>query len=172
MVQGVVIDETTNCIVNTNPATGEIISHVKCTTTNELNDRILKAKTAQIQWSYDVTLEERINYLKKCLQHVKSNYYDDLVTLIVKEMGKPIREAKIEMDCATSKDENGYLSILHDSLIPQTYNNSTIVRHPFGVVGILSPWNFPVDEILLLALPSLASGNTGTYYTYKNPYTL
>ena len=170
MVQGVIIDETTNCIINTNPATGEIISHVKCTTEDELNDMITKAKNVQSRWAFDVTLEERINLLKKCLQHIKSNYYDTLVTMIVKEMGKPIREAKIEMDCATSKedtDENGYLNILHDSLKPQTYNNSTIVRHPLGIVGILSPWNFPVDEILLLALPSLASGNTGTYTSVK-----
>ena len=161
MVQGVVIDESTNCIVNTNPATGEIISHVKCTTQDELNDMISRAKSVQSQWAFDITLEERMDYLSKCLQHVKTNYYDKLVTLIVQEMGKPIREAKIEMNGATSKDE--FLKLLHNSLEPQTFRNSTIVRHPLGVVTILSPWNFPVDEILLLALPSLASGNTGTF---------
>ena len=76
-------------------------------------------------------------------------------------MGKPIKEAKEEIEFACGKNDDGYMQLLHDSLKPQTFGNSVIVRHSIGVVVILSPWNFPVDEILLLALPSLASGNTG-----------
>ena len=76
-------------------------------------------------------------------------------------MGKPIGEAKEEMEFAVDKGE--FMEILEKSLQPQSFGKSTVVRHPFGVVAIMSPWNFPVDEILLLALPSLASGNTGTY---------
>lgn len=37
---------------------------------------------------------------------------------------------------------------------------SVVVRDPLGVVAVLSPWNYPSDEILLLALPALAAGNT------------
>jgi hypothetical protein len=75
-------------------------------------------------------------------------------------MGKPIGEAKEEMEFAVGKDE--FMDLLLKSLQPQTFGSCLVVRDPFGVVAILSPWNFPVDEILLLALPSLASGNTGT----------
>lgn len=74
-------------------------------------------------------------------------------------MGKPIAEAREEMEDVVEKDN--FLQIVHDSLQQQTFGNSVVMRHPLGVVGIMSPWNFPVDKILLLALPSLASGNTG-----------
>ena len=80
-------------------------------------------------------------------------------TMMIQEMGKPISEAKEEMEFAVSKDE--YFDILAKALEPKVHDSSTVFRSPFGVMCLLSPWNFPVDEILLLALPSLASGNTG-----------
>ena len=116
----------------------------------------------QPSWAYDKTLDERINLLKKGLQLLKTKS-GEFENLIVQEMGKPIKEAKEEMEFATTGklEDDGYMDLLHKSLKPQTHGNSVIVRHSIGVVVILSPWNFPVDEILLLALPSLASGNTG-----------
>ena len=159
MVQGVIINDD-NCIVNTNPATGEIISHVKCTSPAVVDAIVTQAKEVQSFWAYDKTLEERIDLLKKGLQLVKTKS-EEFEKLIVCEMGKPIKEAKEEIEFACGKNDDGYMQLLHDSLKPQTFGNSVIVRHSIGVVVILSPWNFPVDEILLLALPSLASGNTG-----------
>lgn len=76
---------------------------------------------------------------------------------IVAEMGKPLAEATEEVRGATQKDE--YLDLLQRSLDPQRRGSSVVVRHPLGVVAVLSPWNFPCDEILLLVLPALASGN-------------
>ena len=159
MLQGVIINDE-NCIVNTNPATGEIISYVKCTSSEVVDTIVTQSKEVQSSWSYDISLEERIDLLKKGLQLVKTKS-EEFEKLIVCEMGKPIKEAKEEIEFATGKVDDGYMKLLHDSLKPQTFGNSTIVRHSIGVVVILSPWNFPVDEILLLALPSLASGNTG-----------
>jgi acyl-CoA reductase-like NAD-dependent aldehyde dehydrogenase len=159
MVQGVQMEEDGNGIsylINTNPATGVIISKVACTTIDELETKIATAKAAQKQWQL-TSLSDRITTLKGALQAV-SLVQDDLVKMMVQEMGKPIREAQEEMESAVNKDQ--YLEVLLESLQPQKYDNSTVVRHPYGVVAIMSPWNFPVDEILLLALPSLASGNT------------
>lgn len=159
MVQGVVIDDD-GCIINSNPATGEVISKVKCTTSAEIATMITKANDVQqSKWAYDYTSQERIDLLKQGLKEL-AQVSDQLIELIVKEMGKPIGEAKEEMEWAVGKDE--YMDLLSQALQPKTHGTSTIVRTPYGVVVILSPWNFPVDEILLLALPALASGNTGT----------
>jgi acyl-CoA reductase-like NAD-dependent aldehyde dehydrogenase len=163
MVQGVQIEEeddnngvVVSVLINTNPATGEVISKVPCTTMDELETKITTAQAAQKQWQL-TPLSDRIATLKGALQAVRL-IQDDLVKMIVQEMGKPIGEAQDEMEAAVNKDD--YFQILLESLQPQKYDNSTVVRHPYGVVAIMSPWNFPVDEILLLALPSLASGNT------------
>eukprot|EP00966_Prymnesium_polylepis_P065284 1515260-Prymnesium_polylepis.1 len=42
---------------------------------------------------------------------------------------------------------------------PEVHGGSVIVRHPHGVVSICAPWNFPVEEIVLLSIPALIAGN-------------
>ena len=156
MVQGVLIDDE-NCLVNTNPATGEVISRVKCTTPEELGEIIDTAKTSQKEWRKK-SLEDRIEIMKDCVKELAA-LSDPLIQLIVQEMGKPIDEAKEEVaEGVEGLDE--YFDILLESIRPKSYGNSTVVRHPYGVVAIMSPWNFPLGEILLLLWPSLASGNT------------
>lgn len=155
MVQGVTVED--GCIVNTNPATGEIISRVPCTTAEEIEKMIAQANRSRIGW-VATPVEERIKLLRQGIQAL-DKVTDTLVELMVKEMGKPIREAKEEMGFVVGKD-GAFLELLLQALQPRTYGNCLVVRDPFGVVAIMSPWNFPVDEILLLALPSLASGNT------------
>lgn len=154
MVQGVVVED--GCLMNTNPATGEVISKVKCSTAEEVGAMISLANTAQKSWAM-TPLEERMELLRKGLKAAAA-ISDSLTEMMVKEMGKPITEAKEEVEFAVGKDE--FMDLLADSLQPQQYGQSLIVRDPFGVVAIMSPWNFPADEILLLALPSLASGNS------------
>ena len=94
MAQGVVIDGD-NCLVNTNPATGEVISKVKCTSSEELEGMIATSKSAQKEWRKK-SVEERISLLKDCVNEL-ATYSDELAELIVKEMGKPIGEAKEEV---------------------------------------------------------------------------
>jgi len=156
MAQGVLIDDE-NCLVNTNPATGEVISKVKCTTPKELGDIIDNAKAAQKEWRKK-TVDERIDILKDCVKEL-ATLSEELTELIVQEMGKPIGEATEEVQCAV-EDQDEYFATMLESLRPKKYGKSTVVRHPYGVVAIMSPWNFPLGEIPLLALPSLASGNT------------
>ncbi|GAX10096.1 aldehyde dehydrogenase family 9 member A1 [Fistulifera solaris] len=154
MVQGVTI--ANNCIVNTNPANGEIISRVPCTTKEELERTLSASCGAQPQWAA-TSLTDRIRLLRKGLEAIAAKK-DAFVDMIVQEMGKPITEARVEVEGSVSRDE--YFRVLQDALEPKKRGkNCQVVRQPLGVVAILSPWNFPVDEILLLALPALASGN-------------
>jgi acyl-CoA reductase-like NAD-dependent aldehyde dehydrogenase len=73
-------------------------------------------------------------------------------------MGKPLSEAEAEVAGAVDRDE--YLELLCKAQQPEHHGNSLVVRQALGLVVIMSPWNFPVDEILLLALPALGAGNT------------
>lgn len=157
MVQGVAIVD--NCIVNTNPATGAMISRVPCTLESDVDGMVQRAHEAQKAWA-DMSISDRMSSLKKGLQEL-SKEKEEMVNMMVSEMGKPLAEAKEEVDGATEKDE--FLDIVEAAQQPQKFGSSIVVRQALGVVVILSPWNFPADEILLLALPALAAGNAGTY---------
>lgn len=154
MVQGVVIEN--GCIVDTNPATGEVIARVPCTTPEQVDEMVETAKTAQLQWSQK-DAKDRMALLRKCLEAL-STQSEKLASLMVQEMGKPLSEAQDEMEGAVEKED--FMDILEKAQEPQTFGTSIVIREALGVVVVLSPWNFPVDEILLLALPALAAGNT------------
>jgi acyl-CoA reductase-like NAD-dependent aldehyde dehydrogenase len=154
MVQGVLIED--GCIVNTNPATGEVISRVSVTSEDQVNEIVQKANDALLSWS-TCDAKTRMDFLRRGLKAL-GQHSDKLTTLMVQEMGKPLSEAQDEMEGAVQKDE--YVNILGAAQEPVTHGTSVVVRQALGVVVVLSPWNFPVDEILLLALPALAAGNT------------
>jgi acyl-CoA reductase-like NAD-dependent aldehyde dehydrogenase len=154
MVQGVLIED--GCIVNTNPATGEVISRVSVTSDDQVNEMVQKANNALVSWS-TCDAKTRMDLLRKGLKAL-GQHSDKLTTLMVQEMGKPLSEAQDEMEGAVQKDE--FMNILEAAQEPVTHGTSVVVRQALGVVVVLSPWNFPVDEILLLTLPALAAGNT------------
>ena len=154
MVQGIPIED--GCIVNRNPATNQVISRVPCTTSDALDTMIERAAQAQGSWAKR-SAQERIDLLQKGLVKLEQES-DRLAKLIVEEMGKPLDEAVEEVDGACHKE--AFFSVLSRSLQPKQHGNSKVIRSPLGVVAVLSPWNFPADEILLLVLPALGSGNT------------
>jgi acyl-CoA reductase-like NAD-dependent aldehyde dehydrogenase len=157
MPQGIVIDPTDNCLLNRNPATGELISRVQCTSVEEMEEMIQRSKVALESWS-QCSSSERVSMLTEGLLKMEE-YREQLVDLIIKEMGKPIAEANEEMDGAIQK-KGEYMKLLLQAQSSEKHGTSLVVRQPYGVVVVLSPWNFPVDEILLLTLPALAAGNT------------
>jgi len=114
------------------------------------------AKDALLAWS-ETPAEDRVRMLSEGLQEVAKDA-DSIAELIVREMGKTKAEATEEMEGATDRKE--YLEILLEAQKPKKHGSSVVYRQAIGVVAIMSPWNFPVDEILLLALPALAAGNT------------
>lgn len=153
MVQGVQIVD--GCLVDVDPATGYTIERVRVSTDAEVAAAIAAAKAAQPAW-HAVPLNERVAALKAA---VKKGLADQAVVaaLITREMGKCIGEAETEAEGAANKD--ALLDLIEAANAPVTKGACTIVRDPLGVVAICSPWNYPVDELLLLALPALAAGN-------------
>lgn len=154
MVQGVSIDD--GCLVDLNPATEEIIARVPCSTRAEVDSMVNLANKQRSTWK-DTPATERISLLRKGLEAL-STKADELAELITKEMGKPISEAREEVQFATQKSK--YFDIMEAAMQDRRHGSSVVVRQPFGVAAIISPWNFPADEILLLLLPALGSGNT------------
>jgi len=160
MVQGVNIID--GVIQNINPATGELLSpSVSVTTSTELADVVKLANASQESWSA-LSLDERIDILRKGLAAVEP-IAKKLAETITNEMGKVPKEAIAEVEEAIGlKDE--WLDLVkeanEDVKLSDGESESIIVRDPLGVVVVISPWNFPAGEIPFLAIPALASGNT------------
>ena len=155
MVQGVRIEN--GAIVDVDPATGEVIAHVPTTSPDALEAIIAQARASQPAWA-STPLEERGALLKAACAGLAGRR-QPLAQTIVREMGKVLREAEEEVGGAVDKDAFIDLVLDANRPVPLDGGRSVVVRQPHGVVALCTPWNFPADEILLLALPALAAGN-------------
>ena len=104
--------------------------------------------------------EERLKLLRK-LRQITSERYEDLAQAISKEMGAPITMSRNAQADAAIGHLDGFIDALEEleeRLILK--NGDILIREPIGVCGLITPWNWPINQIALKVLPVLASGCT------------
>ena len=154
MVQGVSIEK--GYIVNLNPATGEAIQpKVKVSTNAEVDAAVAAAGKAQAAWTQR-SLAERTELVKQAVKEIGVDKAG-LARQITIEMGKTLAESEEEVDDNADKDE--YCELVRQANEPEIHGGSVIARYPHGVVSVCAPWNYPVEEIVLLSIPALIAGN-------------
>jgi len=144
----------------TNPATGEIVAQVADTSMDEVREAIEHAHTAQRSWATK-TGKERAAVLRRWHDLMLENV-DDLGTILCAEMGKPLNEAKGEIAYGASFVEwfAEEAKRVYGDVIPghQPDKRIVVLKQPVGVVGSITPWNFPNAMITRKAAPALAAG--------------
>jgi len=145
-----------------NPATGKVIGQIPNATSEHTNLAIEAAHKAFPEWSKKTSLE-RAAYLKKLHALIVLNK-EELARTITLEMGKPLQEAKGEIDYANSFIEwfAEESKRIYGETIPASATDKRILvlKQPVGVVGAITPWNFPLMIAIWHTMPALRSGNT------------
>jgi succinate-semialdehyde dehydrogenase/glutarate-semialdehyde dehydrogenase len=147
---------------STNPHNDEEVGAYSALTSEELNQKLSDASSAFKEWRQK-PLSHRTKLLKKAGDVLRDNR-DEYAQMITLEMGKPISEAKSEIEkCAWVCDYYAEHAeeFLSDEHI-KTDASTSFVRHdPMGTIFAVMPWNFPFWQVFRFAAPTLTSGNTG-----------
>jgi succinate-semialdehyde dehydrogenase / glutarate-semialdehyde dehydrogenase len=146
-----------------NPATGETIKEYTTISDEQLGEAISRADAAYKSWSYSSTVAERAALLKK-VADLHSERREELAAIIVREMGKPVEQALMEVDfCA---EIYGFYvdnaeELLADEPIKHFGGDGTALvrRGPYGTLLGVMPWNFPYYQVARFAGPNLTIGN-------------
>ncbi|MQL86333.1 hypothetical protein Taro_018862 [Colocasia esculenta] len=145
-----------------NPATGDVITSVPCMGRRETADAITSAYNTFDSWS-KLTAAERSKRLRKWYDLINA-HKEDLALLITLEQGKPLKEALGEVAYGASFieffAEEG--KRVYGDIIPPTLGDRRlfVLKQPVGVVGAITPWNFPLAMITRKVGPALACGCT------------
>lgn len=143
-----------------NPATDEIIGTVPKMGGNETKKAIKVAQTAQIAWRKK-TAKERSVILRRWYELMEENK-DDLALILTLEQGKPLAEAKGEIQYGASYLEwfAEEAKRVYGDTIPGHMANKriSVIKQPIGVTAAITPWNFPNAMITRKAGPALAVG--------------
>lgn len=144
----------------TNPARGDVIARVADLGRAETARAIAAAETAMKDWAARPA-KERAQVMRKWFELMMANQ-DDLGTILTAEMGKPLAEAKGEIAYGASFIEwfGEEAKRIYGETIPGHMRDKriTVIRQPIGVVGSITPWNFPNAMIARKAAPALAVG--------------
>ena len=143
-----------------NPATGEKLADVADLTSQDVTTAIDLAYDAQREWR-NRTAKERCAVLLKWNDLLMENQ-DDLGAILTAEMGKPLAEAKGEIAYGASFIQwfAEEARRVYGDVIPghQADKRIVVIKQPIGVVGSITPWNFPNAMIARKVGPALASG--------------
>jgi len=146
----------------TNPATGETLGRVPRFGEAEATDAVEAAEAAFGPWAKK-TAKERSVILRRWFDLILANK-EDIALIMTSEQGKPLAEARGEVDYAASFVEfyAEEAKRIYGETIPSHRADARILvmRQPIGVVAAITPWNFPAAMITRKVSPALAAGCT------------
>ena len=138
--------------------TGEVIGTIPDGTAEDVDRAVAAAVKAFPAWSATST-EERAKHLTRLMEGLIARM-GDLATLIATEVGMPIRLAgPIQVGLPTMV-MGSYAQLLSDFSFEERVGHSLVVREPVGVVGAITPWNYPLHQIVAKVAPALAAACT------------
>lgn len=145
-----------------NPATGETIGNIPHSTEKDTLIAIRSAKAAFADWKARPA-KERAGILRKWFQ-LMMDHQEDLALIMTQEQGKPLTEARGEIAYAASYIEwfGEEAKRSYGDVIPSHRKDTRIlvIKEPIGVVGTITPWNFPAAMLARKVAPALAAGCT------------
>ena len=149
-----------------NPATGQVIGHSPLDTVEDLDRAIVRARRAQPNWAV-LKPRERARYLKSVRDYLVANA-DDLAEVISRDNGKSRIDALSTEVLPAAMAISYYLKMAKKFLRPKRLMPGNILlanklarihRVPFGVIGIISPWNYPFGIPFSEVVMGLLAGN-------------
>ena len=142
-----------------NPATEEEIGTIILGNNDDVDIAVKAANLAFDNFS-KTTKEDRLKLLKR-IHEVTSDRFEELAQAMSKEMGAPItmsREAQADSGLGHLQ---GFIEALEKLEEENTLSNGDILtKEPIGVCGLITPWNWPINQITLKVLPAIACGCT------------
>ena len=161
-IDGVWQKESAKYTAVLNPANGDELAQVPLSSEDEVKQAVAAAKKAQKKWAL-VPAPKRADYLYEIGNLMKARK-EHLSQVLTKEMGKVIEEARGEVqegiDMAFYMAGEGRR--MFGETVPSELQDkfAMSVRAPIGVVGLITPWNFPIAIATWKSFPALVAGNT------------
>ena len=150
--------ESSETIEVINPANENIIGHVAAGTKEDINKAVIAASNAFQTFQYS-SKDDRIELLNNIVSEYE-NRYQDFVDTITEEMGSPIWLSSAAQAKTGIKNINETLDALKEYEFEKEEGEYILIKEPIGVVGMITPWNWPMNQITTKVSAALAAGCT------------
>ncbi|MAR20215.1 MAG: aldehyde dehydrogenase family protein [Rhodobacteraceae bacterium] len=142
-----------------NPANNSQVGTIILGNKADVDNAVAAAKEAFKTYA-KTTKEDRLKLLSNLLKITKERF-EELAQAITTEMGAPITMSREAQADAGIGHLEGFIDALKNSKDREVLSSGdTILREPIGVCGLITPWNWPINQIALKVIPALAAGST------------
>jgi acyl-CoA reductase-like NAD-dependent aldehyde dehydrogenase len=141
-----------------NSTTEEVMGHIPAGTAEDVDKAVKAARKAFESWS-STSVEERAKYLTRITEGLQARM-DEIATLVSQEVGMPKSLSLLVQAGLPLMDFQNTASLVSEVQFEEQVGNSLIVREPVGVVGAITPWNYPLHQVAAKVAPALAAGCT------------
>jgi aldehyde dehydrogenase (NAD+) len=141
-----------------NPATEQVAGHISIGSAADVDKAVIAARRAFTTWSV-TTVEERLEILNAILAEAQ-NRAGELAEAVTEEMGAPAGLASGPQVGLLFGHLTTAIEALKSFPFVEHRGNTTIVKEPIGVCGLITPWNWPLNQISVKVFPALATGCT------------
>jgi aldehyde dehydrogenase (NAD+) len=141
-----------------NPATEEPIASVRSASEADVNAAVAAARNAFESFSL-TTVDERIAMLQSLLDAYRRRREEFAVTLTT-EMGAPITLARTNQTFLGEAHIERTIEAMRHQALEETRGTSRIIRQPAGVAGLITPWNWPINQVFTKVASALGAGCT------------
>ena len=148
-------DETINII---NPANESVIGQLNVGNEQDIDKAVTAAKKAFSNFSI-TSVQERLELLTE-IRNIFKKRFDDIVDAITTEMGAPIKLSRGAQAAVGLGHLKTAIRVLENHKFEYEFNGSLIRHEPIGVCGLITPWNWPINQTISKLGPCLASGCT------------
>jgi len=141
-----------------NPATEEVLGHVPAGTAEDVDRAVAAARAAFDGWA-GTALAERGAVLGKLADALTARA-GEIARTVGLELGTPLKVAKAVQAGLPLTVLRGYAELAARPQVAETIGNSLVVHEPVGVVGAITPWNYPLHQVVAKVAAALAAGCT------------
>jgi aldehyde dehydrogenase (NAD+) len=141
-----------------NPATEAPVLTIAMGGAADVDRAVAAARKAFGSWAFSAR-EERLALLRRVLDEYNRRY-EDIAQAVCAEMGAPIGFARDAQAWAGRAHMEATIAALETMTFEETRGTSRILREPIGVAGLITPWNWPLNQIVCKVAPALAAGCT------------
>jgi betaine-aldehyde dehydrogenase len=136
----------------------EVLARVPEGIAADVDRAVAAARAAFESWS-QTSVEERAGYLSRISEGLAKRT-DELAEIMAREVGMPLQLSKLIQAGLPTANFGTYAALVRQHTFEEQVGNSVVVREPVGVVGCITPWNYPLHQIAAKVAPALAVGCT------------
>ncbi|MBI1817959.1 MAG: aldehyde dehydrogenase family protein [Deltaproteobacteria bacterium] len=141
-----------------NAATEQVMGSIPDGTAADVDQAVAAAKAAFVSWS-QTTAAERATWIEKIAAGLAARS-EEIARTITAEVGMPFKLSKAIQAGLPALVSGSYAKLLGEFKFEEQIGNSLVVREPVGVVGCITPWNYPLHQVVAKVAPALAAGCT------------